>query len=144
LVNPLQGEGIAHAMGSGRAAAEAILGDPGGAAERYRGALAMEHLPYHRITAAVQRWVVDRPRTVAAIARVLMAAGRSDALSGGWSIFWNELLRGAPPNRHRSVATLATRVGALTTAHSATARWFGEAFATDEPSSPMSLSRAGA
>ena len=143
LVNPLQGEGIAQAMGSGRAAAAAILGDPGAAAERYRAALATEHLPYHRITAAMQRWVVDRPRTVSAIARVLMAAGRSDALSGGWSIFWNELLRGAPPNRHRSVAALATRVGARTTAHSATARWFDDAFATPDRTGSASFSRAG-
>ena len=32
LVNPLQGEGIAHAMTSGRAAAEAVLGGPSSAA----------------------------------------------------------------------------------------------------------------
>ena len=62
LVNPLQGEGIAQALGSGRRAAEAVLGDPGRAAERYRAALAADHLPYHRITAAVQASLVDRPR----------------------------------------------------------------------------------
>ena len=36
LVNPLQGEGIAQAMTSGRSAAEAVLGSPGHAAARYR------------------------------------------------------------------------------------------------------------
>ena len=36
LVNPLQGEGIAQAMTSGRAAAESVLGSPGRAAEEYR------------------------------------------------------------------------------------------------------------
>src|SRR5436190_1130432 len=35
LVNPLQGEGIAPALASGRAAAEAILVDPSRAAFRY-------------------------------------------------------------------------------------------------------------
>jgi geranylgeranyl reductase family protein len=139
LVNPLQGEGIAQAMGSGRAAAEAILGDPGRAAARYRAALAAEHLPYHRITAALQRWLVDRPRAVGSVARLLMTAGRSDALSGGWSIFWNELLRGAPDNRHRSVATAATRLGDWVTGHSATARWFDEVFPAEEPTEPASL-----
>jgi geranylgeranyl reductase family protein len=139
LVNPLQGEGIAQAMGSGRAAAEAILVDPGHAASRYRAALAAEHLPYHRITAALQRWLVDRPRAVASVGRLLMAAGRSDALSGGWSIFWNELLLGAPANRHRSVATAATRLGDWVTAHSATARWFDDAFPAEEPTGSVSL-----
>jgi geranylgeranyl reductase family protein len=139
LVNPLQGEGIAQAMGSGRAAAEAILVDPGRAASRYRAALAAEHLPYHRITAAMQRWLVDRPRAVASVGRLLMTAGRSDALSGGWSIFWNELLRGAPANRHRSVAAAATRLGDRVTAHSATARWFDDAFPIEESSGSTSL-----
>jgi menaquinone-9 beta-reductase len=140
LVNPLQGEGIAQAMGSGRAAAEAILGEPGGAAARYRAALVAGHLPYHRITASLQRWLVDRPRAVASVARVLMTAGRSDALSGGWSIFWNELLLGAPANRHRSVAAAATRLGDWVTAHSATARWFDEAFPSEEePNASASL-----
>ena len=36
LVNPLQGEGIAQAMTSGRAAAEAVLGSPGAGGRRYR------------------------------------------------------------------------------------------------------------
>lgn len=139
LVNPLQGEGIAQAMGSGRAAAEAILGDPGRAAARYRAAVAAEHLPYHRITAALQRWLVDRPRAVSSVGRLLMMAGRSDALSGGWSIFWNELLRGAPANRHRSVAAAATRLGDWATAHSATARWFDDVFPAVEPTGSASL-----
>ena len=128
LVNPLQGEGIAQALGSGRSAAQAVLGEPGRAAERYRTALAADHLPYHRITAAVQGWLVGRPRAIAAVSRVLMTAARSDAMAGGWSVFWNELLDGAPPNRHRSVAAAMTRLGRLMTARTATARWFDEAF----------------
>jgi len=131
LVNPVQGEGISQAMGSGRSAAEAFLGDPGRAAERYRTALAADHLPYHRITAAAQSWLVGRPRAVATLARLLMAVARSDAIVGGWSVFWNELLDGAPPNRHQSVAAAATRLGELMTAHTSTARWFDAVFKED-------------
>jgi len=128
LVNPLQGEGIAQAMGSGRSAADALLGEPGRAAACYRATLAADHLPYHRITAAMQAWLVGRPRAVAAVSRVLMIAARSDAVAGGWSVFWNELLDGAPPNRHRSVAAAVTRLGQLTTARTSTAKWFNAVF----------------
>jgi menaquinone-9 beta-reductase len=131
LVNPVQGEGISQAMGSGRSAAEALLREPARAAEHYRAALAADHLPYHRITAAVQGWLVGRPRAVATVARLLMTGARSDAIAGGWSVFWNELLDGAPPNRHRSVAAAVTRLGELVTAHSSTARWFDAEFNQD-------------
>lgn len=124
LVNPMQGEGISQALSSGRAAAEAILGAPGYAARAYRRRLAIEHLPYHRIAAAVHAGLVGRPRATAAVARLLTMAGRGDALSGGWAVFWNELLDGAPLNRHRSVANAVTQIGRVMTARSATAKWF--------------------
>ncbi len=124
LVNPMQGEGISQAMTSGRAAAGAILSEPSHAAQRYRSRLAVEHLPYHQIAAAMHAGLVGRPRATAAIARLLIAAGRSDALSGGWAVFWNELLDGAPFNRHRSVANAVTQFGRATTAHGTTSRWF--------------------
>jgi geranylgeranyl reductase family protein len=124
LVNPMQGEGISQAMTSGRAAAETILRNPRHAAEEYRSRLAADHLPYHQIAAAVHSGLVGRPRATAAVARLLTAAGRGDALSGGWAVFWNELLDGAPPNRHRSVANAVTRVGRALTAQGATAKWF--------------------
>jgi menaquinone-9 beta-reductase len=126
LVNPLQGEGIAQALCSGKRAAEAILGDPDHAADRYRSSLAADHLPYHRITAALQVWLVDQPRAIAAAARLLTVLGRSNLLSGGWSVFWNELLDGAPANGHRAVAATMTRLGQWLTAPSATAHWFEE------------------
>ena len=137
LVNPLQGEGIAQAMGSGRSAAEALLGEPGRAAGCYQAALAADHLPYHRITSAVQAWLVRRPRAVAAASRVLMTAARSDAVAGGWSVFWNELLDGAPPNRHRSAAEAITRIGQLMTARTPSTRWFNAVFGADP--APVSL-----
>jgi geranylgeranyl reductase family protein len=124
LVNPLQGEGIAQAMRSGRLAAEVLLSGPGRAAERYATALVSEHLPYQRITAALQAALVGRPRAVAAVARLLTTVATGDALAGGWAVFWNELLDGAPPGRHRSVATALTRIGDTMTARTAVARWF--------------------
>jgi flavin-dependent dehydrogenase len=126
LVNPLQGEGIAQAMGSGRLAAEAILRGPGQVAEEYSSALWAEHLPYQRITAAAQAALVGRPRVVAAAARTLTAIGGGNAFAGGWAVFWNELLQGAPPGRHRSVAGLITRLGRILTARTAAARWFAD------------------
>jgi geranylgeranyl reductase family protein len=128
LVNPLQGEGIAQAMASGRSAAQALLREPGRAVGLYRAQLAADHLPYHRITAAVQMGLVSRPRAVAGVARLLLALGRSEMVAGGWSVFWNELLNGAPRNRDRSVAALVTRLGDLATARSTTAQWFKATF----------------
>lgn len=124
LVNPLQGEGIAQAVGSGRAAAEAVLGGPSGAAGRYSRELARTHLPYHRITASLQASVLGRPRAVSALGRALTAPVLSRALAGGWAVFWNELLDGAPPSRARTLAATATGVGRLVTARSRAARWF--------------------
>jgi flavin-dependent dehydrogenase len=124
LINPLQGEGIAQAMRSGQLAAETLLAEPGRAAERYTAALMAEHLPYQRITAALQSSLVARPRATAAVARLLTAAAGGDSLAGGWAVFWNELLVGAPPGRHRSVATAFTRFGDSMTSRTAAARWF--------------------
>ncbi len=136
LVNPLQGEGIAQAMGSGRLAAEAVLLGPGHAACSYRSSLADAHLPYHRITAAVQSAVVGRPRTVAALARALTRVGRFDLVAGGWSLFWNELLLGAPPNNHRAIASAVTRAGRLLTARSVVGRWFDATLPEAKPAAP--------
>ena len=43
-------------------------------------------------------------------------------LSGGWAVFWNELLNGAPPNRHRSVANAVTHIGRAMTAKGGTGK----------------------
>ena len=128
LVNPLQGEGIAQAMGSGRAAADAVLAGPGQAAERYRGALARAHLPYQRITAAAQAALVPRPRALAGVQRLLTLPVLSTALAPGWAVFWNALVDGAPPSGARTVAAGATAVGRAVTARTSAARWFDAAF----------------
>ena len=128
LVNPLQGEGIAQAMTSGRSAAEAVLGSPGDAAARYRDNLAQVHLPYQRITAAGHAALVGRPRAIAAVGRVLTAPVLGNALAGGWGIFWNELLDGATPGGARRVATASTWFGRAVTARTAVSRWFTATF----------------
>jgi flavin-dependent dehydrogenase len=124
LINPLQGEGIAQGMRSGQLAAETLLAGPGRAAERYSTALVSEHLPYQKITAALQAALVGRPWAVAALARFLTVAATGDSLAGGWAVFWNELLEGAPPGRHRSVASALTRFGDILTSRTDVARWF--------------------
>ena len=101
LVNPLQGEGIAQAMSSGRAAAEAILGAPGTRPPRLPEALARDHLPYQRITAAGHAALVAAG-AVSAVGRLLTTPVVGRALAGGWGIFWNELLDGAAPGAART------------------------------------------
>ncbi len=129
LVNPLQGEGIAQAMTSGRAAAEAVLRFPGEAATRYRDQLSRSHLPYQRITAAMHALLVRRPRAVAAVGRLLTAPVIGDSLAGGWGVFWNELLEGAAPGRARTVAAASMTVGRMVTAPTRVSRWFTPVFA---------------
>ena len=108
LVNSLQGEGIAQALGSGRAAAAAILvGGPSGAADRYRAEVAALYAPYAASTAAVTSRVLGHPRLVAGIGRVLTAPGVGRLVAGGWSVYWNDLLDGAIPGRPRKAAAVA-------------------------------------
>ncbi|HWG72434.1 MAG TPA: geranylgeranyl reductase family protein [Acidimicrobiales bacterium] len=128
LVNPLQGEGIAQAMTSGRAAAEAVLAGPDTAARRYRDFLATAHLPYQQVTAAVHAGMVSRPRLVSAVSRALTAPGVGSALAGGWALFWNELLDGAPAGPDRAVAKFATSAGRAATGFGRTRRWFDAAY----------------
>jgi hypothetical protein len=131
LVNPLQGEGIAQAMTSGRAAAEAVVGSPGRAAARYRDHLARAHLPYQRVTAAGHAALVSRPRAVGVVGRVLTAPVLGRALAGGWGIFWNELLDGAAPGGARTVAAASTLLARAVTAGTDVSRWFATAFDDD-------------
>ncbi len=128
LVNPLQGEGIAHAMTSGRLAAEAVLAGPGGAAARYRAGLAHQHLDYHRVAAAAHATLVGRPATAAMVGKVLTHPLVGRPLAGGWSVFWNELLDGTAPGSARTVAVAASVIGRAVTRRSAPARWFDRAW----------------
>jgi len=123
LVNPLQGEGIAQAMATGRAAAEAILCGIDQSADRYRAHLARDHLPYLSTTASLQRTLLHRPRLTAALTRGLTAPGVGHVLSGAWSIAWNNLLDGAPASTAAATATAAAGLGHLITTRSADRRW---------------------
>ena len=123
LVNPLQGEGIAQAMDSGRAAAVAILGGIDQAPGRYRVHLARTHAPYLSTTACAHRSLLRRPRLVAALTRGLTSPVVGRALAGGWSITWNNLLDGAPPSLATGMAATAAGLGHALTARSADRRW---------------------
>ncbi len=125
LVNPLQGEGIAQAMDSGRAAAEAILGGIDQASDRYRAHVACTYGPYLSTTAPVHRSLLRRPKLVAALTRGLTAPGVGRALAGGWSVMWNDLLDGAQPSIATGVGTAAAGLGRVLTARSADRRWIG-------------------
>jgi geranylgeranyl reductase family protein len=132
LVNPLQGEGISQALGSGRAAAEAVLAGPGDAAGRYRRMIAATYAPYQSITAPVHGALLTRPRAVAAIGRLVTAPGLGRAVAGGWSIFWNDLLEGAAPGPPRAVAAAAAGVGRAFTVRGRTREWFARADVANE------------
>jgi len=128
LVNPLQGEGIGQALGSGHAAASALLEDPGGAAARYRDVLAARYAPYEAVTAPVHAAMLTRPWAVSAVARTLTGPGLGRALAGGWGLFWNDLLAGAAPGTPRVVAGAAQRGFGAVTAGGAVRRWFRTTF----------------
>jgi flavin-dependent dehydrogenase len=124
LVNPLQGEGIAPAMTSGRAAAEAILADPGCAAGRYRRFLAETHGSYASVAAPLHAASISgSSRRVSAIGRALTLPGLSRAVAAPWALYWNDLRDGAPPGLTTTAATAAHRVGRLATSHSTIRRW---------------------
>jgi geranylgeranyl reductase family protein len=127
LVNPLQGEGIAPAMGSARAAAEAVLADPGHPAPRYLSFLRATYAPYQSVTAPVHGAMLRRPRIVSGLGRVLTAPGLSRVIAGGWSVFWNDLLVGASPGPARRMAAVAASTGRAVTRAGATRKWFDQA-----------------
>ena len=124
LVNPLQGEGISQAMGSGRAAAEAILAGPSQAAARYRHFLAATYAPYQSIVAPIHRALLPHPLAVALIGRAITAPGIGRTLAGAWSLFWNDLVAGARPRPSREIAGLAFALGRLATRSGRTNQWF--------------------
>jgi geranylgeranyl reductase family protein len=128
LVNPLQGEGIAPALASGRAAAEAVLAGPSDAAGRYRTHLRNAHAAYMSVAAHAHAALLGRPRAISALGRTLTAPVVSTAIAGTWSLSWNDLLDGATPRPSLALATTVARAGRLATSRSDTKRWFSETF----------------
>jgi geranylgeranyl reductase family protein len=123
LVNPLQGEGIAPALASGRAAAEAILVDPSHAARRYRRYLRDTHAAFMSATAPVHAALLGRPRVISTVGRALTAPLVSKAIAGTWSLYWNDLLAGARPRPALVTAHAIARASRRATSRSATTRW---------------------
>jgi geranylgeranyl reductase family protein len=116
LVNPLQGEGISQALASARAAAWALLSSGGdGPAERYLGELKKTYAPYATTTAPVTAAMLGHPRLVAATSRLLTAPGVGRLISGGWAVYWNDLLEGSAPGWPRRTAAMAHRLGTMAT-----------------------------
>jgi geranylgeranyl reductase family protein len=97
LVNPLQGEGIAPAMMSARAAAEAIIGDPAHAASGYTEVIESLIHPHMTGAAALQEAMLARPRLVSAGLRLLTTPPLRGWVAGTWSLYWNGLVEGAVP-----------------------------------------------
>lgn len=124
LINPLQGEGIAQAMASGRAAASAILaGGPPDVATRYRESL-RALTAYHRINAPIQHGIVRHPRSVSVAGRVLTAPFVRAAVAGAWGLYWNDLVRGARPSPHQRVAVGMSRIVSAVASRGDTGAWF--------------------
>jgi len=113
LVNPLQGEGIAQAMLSARAAASAVLGagDGGRDAGRVYGQwLREDQSSYQGSTACLQGLMLTSPRMVSRVGRVLTWPPVGRRLAPGWALYWNDLVNGAAPGRGRTLGRVAEGV----------------------------------
>jgi len=135
LVNPLQGEGIAQAMDSGRAAALAVIERPSEAASHYIAHLRRTHLRFQSATASVHAALVSSPRMVSLVGRLLTTPLVARAVGGGWGIYWNDLLDGSAPGGARRVAQIAHGAARVLTAPAPNRRWLSTAFdaALDQP-----------
>jgi geranylgeranyl reductase family protein len=114
LINPLQGEGIAPAMISGRLAAEAVLAGPCRAGPAYAGALDQAFGRYLPGASALQRALLRRPWAASAGMRLVTAPVVRRLVASTWSIYWNALADGAAPRpaawAARGLETAATAV----------------------------------
>jgi flavin-dependent dehydrogenase len=116
LVNPLQGEGIAPAITSGAAAAEAILAGPSMAAARYRHHLAAGPGRYASVAAPIHAAAITgSPRRVALLGRALTLPAVGTAIAAPWALTWNDLLDGAPAGPATLASRLALGIGRAAT-----------------------------
>src|SRR5262245_62617556 len=92
LINPLQGEGIAPAMVSGRLAAESVLAHPADPGPAYTEALAGVFGRYLPGAAALQTALLRRPSAASAGVRLLTAPVVRRLVAGTWSLYWNGLV----------------------------------------------------
>jgi flavin-dependent dehydrogenase len=122
LVNPLQGEGITQALRSGLAAAQAVLADPAHPAPAYRCWVRATYGSWSATAATVHRAIVDRPRRIAAVGRVLTSPVVGPVISSTWALYWNDLIEGAERSPAAFSAWTVDRVGRLVTSRSAVRR----------------------
>jgi flavin-dependent dehydrogenase len=115
LVNPLQGEGISQALESGRAAASAILHQPGDAADGYRRWVRETYGRWTSVTAPVHAAMVRRPRYIAALSAALTAPVVGRSIASTWAIYWNNLGDGALPTPAAKAAQVVHRLGRVGT-----------------------------
>ncbi len=113
LVNPLQGEGIAQALASGRAAALAILDQPGAAAGTYRRWVDDTYGRWSSVTTTMHAGLVRRPRQIARLSATLTAPVVAPLIASTWAIYWNNLADGASPGLPVTAAHAVHHVGRL-------------------------------
>ncbi len=97
LVNPLQGEGIAQAIESASAAAEAILHARSDPSVRYRDYLLQRHAPYQHGSAFLHRYALTHERRALIILGVLSGLPFQHAIAQAWGLYWNDLSDAAGP-----------------------------------------------
>ena len=132
LVNPLQGEGIAQAMASGHAAADAILArGPSCADHQYRRYLhaATRH---YRANAPVHAGMISHPLAVSAAGRILTAPLIRGAVAGAWGLYWNDLASDALPGQPRRLARGFAHIVAATGSRTDSAQWFAQTLGGSE------------
>ena len=113
LINPLQGEGIAPAMVSGRLAAESVLAHPADPGPAYTEALADVFGRYLPGAAALQSTLLRRPAAASAGVRLLTAPVVRRLVAGTWSLYWNGLVEGARPRPSAWSAAMVQRAAGL-------------------------------
>jgi menaquinone-9 beta-reductase len=115
LVNPLQGEGIAQALASGRAAATAVLTRPGDAAAAYRQWVDKTYGEWTSVTTPIHAGLVGHPRLIAGVSAALTAPAIGTLIAPTWAIYWNNLIDGATKTRAATAARVVHRVGRIFT-----------------------------
>jgi geranylgeranyl reductase family protein len=110
LINPLQGEGIAPAMVSARAAAQAVIDGPADAGRVYTEAIEELFGRYMTGAAALQETMLARPRLASAGMRLLTSPPLRGLAAGTWSLYWNGLADGAQPRPAARGAALVQTV----------------------------------
>ena len=118
LVNPLQGEGIAQALASGRAAAQSILDRPNQAADDYRHWIKATYGRWTSVTTPIHATLVSRPRHIAALSATLTAPVVGNLIASTWAISWNNLTDGAIQTPAVAAARAVHHLGRIGTVRS--------------------------